>query len=499
MSRVVTATMGKRRPSHQHSTRTCLQYFLKPDVWLLLFSSTWNPNPDAGWLWYCRSKLKYPASYSEGAPIMSAIVALGFLLLLASLATKKVKTLTAETTELARTKLAGVIPGYLCIDGDMGYERDWALSASTFTACATKTGQDELLPQYIDYPLIIFHDGSDVREYAQMLQCCGILQYWYSDDEMSQVISGAWSEMMESRKRAVQEWQQQWGSIACQANFHVLQARYNDTVLPPSGGKFKGVALGEFQEAVGDSFAGAININSLYYAKVSKERADSQIDYVNKLTPYRNVTFDEYSAVLNGTWMIWDGADGTGGRMWLSLSQSWETAECLKDHAAPEGIALMPGICPEAQGIFLIPGHLHSYRCTNGIDETHWNVWSDFLFVAQQQSNITFLHFIDVLSYADMYALYTAALGALFAGFALVIGNLACMLPYMFVLMFRGLGNLARATADGIQGRICGVHTHYWQRHLRRVLHDIALRARDSELQARVAKPKMHMTASAGC
>lgn len=139
--------------------------------------------------------------------------------------------------------------------------------------------------------------------------------------------------------------------------------------------------------------------------------------------------------------------------MWLHLHQDGDTAKCVLDflqnsvRGAQEKLA-------HCSNSFLTPREVLPYSCSKGVDDTAMQKAEEFILIAKRRNTVSFL-FMQDLSSDDVYAIYTGALGSVFAAVACVAATAVLVIV---VLVWRVLfGTGTDVCRCGIVQRSCNV------------------------------------------
>ena len=125
-------------------------------------------------------------------------------------------------------------------------------------------------------------------------------------------------------------------------------------------------------------------------------------------------TFNDFSSQGTFTWRIIAGED----KLWLNVTQNSSTSQCLanskwSDYLAPPFVTNISH--GRNRSVWLMPSTFKPYLCSGGVDIEAADSFSSFLLAAQQQLADGHSFFkINVNSYNDLYAVFTATLGCVF-------------------------------------------------------------------------------------
>ena len=124
--------------------------------------------------------------------------------------------------------------------------------------------------------------------------------------------------------------------------------------------------------------------------------------------------FNDFGSQGTFTWRIIAGED----KLWLNITQNSSTSQCLANSKWSEylGPPFMTNISHgRNKSVWLMPSTFKPYVCSGGVDIEAADSFSSFLLAAQQQLADGHSFFsINVNSYNDLYAVFTATLGCVF-------------------------------------------------------------------------------------
>ena len=146
-------------------------------------------------------------------------------------------------------------------------------------------------------------------------------------------------------------------------------------------------------------------------------------------TPPASLEVFEELHTVDGVWRIQTEKDQV---VWLGFNQTQETATCLGTNPDTYEfwvrntgcrIPLSDHILSAGPVLWLMPTSLTQFECSEGEDLSYFDVYSGFKTAAQQKEAKPFLR-MKVASYADLFAKYTAILGALFGAVTILIASI---------------------------------------------------------------------------
>ena len=121
------------------------------------------------------------------------------------------------------------------------------------------------------------------------------------------------------------------------------------------------------------------------------------------------------------TWKM----DAGGKTLWIAVGQDNITSQCMASQAWSSFVAApnrtYNGSSSENTSFWLVPSAMKPYLCSGGVDILAAESYSSYILAAQQQvaqSQPCFT--IEMNSYNDLYAIYTATLVCLFGAFVVV-------------------------------------------------------------------------------
>jgi hypothetical protein len=169
------------------------------------------------------------------------------------------------------------------------------------------------------------------------------------------------------------------------------------------------------------------NFSSTFYLPAAARQTDpGMVNHYLQITRYGILARLLDVPVLSGTWRL-EFADGSDV-LWLHVSQTAATAQCLGDS--------QHNFCDMAEPIangtrrepaVLMPDQFFSYRCFGGVDVAYQQTLETFRSLAKSSAAGKLLGF-SYHSREDLYALYTAAMTAMFGAFAALVGVLSVAL-----------------------------------------------------------------------
>ena len=118
--------------------------------------------------------------------------------------------------------------------------------------------------------------------------------------------------------------------------------------------------------------------------------------------------------------------------VWLRISQTPETAICLGTNSTTyafwvRSIGCRPDLLDRnlsaGQAVWLMPTSFTQSQCSEEVDLSYSAVYSGFQAAAQQKYSGKFLH-IEVNSDNDIFAIYTAILGACFGAVTILVASI---------------------------------------------------------------------------
>lgn len=402
--------------------------------------------------------------------LVACLVSLIPLVVLAVLAGKRASEFDKQATKIAKHSMASLHPGALCVPGF----RDEQASVSNYLGfyCTGDHGRisddTNLSAYYTEFPLSSWTPQNPDRwphstiawQQAQSmvlaLHCCGAVDYFYTVDDLiawaedltneqadndfiNNVSAKLESVMADDRQAACLKISLNRfcpdkisDPVRIYKNTHHDEGKCNDTNNRLNTANIPTDGLVTATDRLRDSID--VNFNYNFYTNRST--------YANKFWRSQDHLNYRNAQAFNGVLKI-DPGNGFGV-IWLRIHQDNKTAFCIGQNDSTSDFWERNTGCHSfgpPSDLWLGAGILRNYKCTDdGVDVESSAIYSQFQTAAQQQSARPFLH-ISINGYNDLYAIYTAVLGALF-------GVSATAFASVITLVMQLLANFLNATSN---------------------------------------------------
>ena len=397
-------------------------------------------------------------------PLVAGTITVILLVALATLAGKSVDNYNKKTVERAKNSLAFLHPNALCIPGlrsELSAISDHMGFSCMKNDTAVLGAQNDIyrfVPKNPDgeWPRRVI-PGRQARSIVLALHCCGAVNYFYTPDhlrtwannltysENDEVFIGNMSAIFRSIREVDRRaacltmlGNRYCGEKISDANNVYDSPDYNKTRCKKTIDSLNSITL-----LPGSLTSAANRLEQFYkdfkYNLYNDRSAD--IDYINSLWQFGSaptpVIFAREFAV-DGVLKIDTGEAGSFGSIWLNISQTFETAYCMGAHDTTSDFWKRSTNCAGIAA-WLRPTGFSYYGCTDdGVNTEFSEIYSQLQVAAQQKLEGKFLQ-ITIHGYNDLYAVYTAILGALIATFAAVFISIMTVMIQLLVNIWNSI------------------------------------------------------------
>ena len=375
--------------------------------------------------------------------LVACLISLIPLVILAILAGKRASEFDKQVTKIAKHSMASLHSGALCVPGF----RNEQASVSNYLGfyCTGDHGKisddTNLSAYYTEFPLSSWTPQNPYRwphstiawQQAQSmvlaLHCCGAVDYFYTVDDLI-----AWAENLtneqadndfinnvSAKREGVMADDRQAACLKISSNRFCLEKISNPVSIYQSThrdeGKCNDINKGlKTANIPKDGLVTATDrLRNTMDVSFNYNFYTNRSTYANKFWRSQDHLNYRNAQAFNGVLRI-DPGNGFG-IIWLGIHQDNKTAFCIGQNESTSDFWERNTGCHSfgpPSDLWLGAGILRSYKCTDdGVDVELSAIYSQFQTAAQQQLASSFL-LISINSYNDLYAIYTAVLGALF-------------------------------------------------------------------------------------
>lgn len=290
------------------------------------------------------------------------------------------------------------------------------------------------------------------------LHCCGAVEYFYTVDGISKMVNSS----DDTEDALLKSWKEEYARNADidrkGACLKLLESKYCEEIYTNGSSVIRGRSpyFNEILCTGKRAEIGALNLTGVspkgltLTSEIFQQGHYSSVDHflyvkglardINKVTradQYQASSDSEFKRVhvFEGTWAM--NAHDDNGMLWMKIRQTNNTAKCLGSTDLSEFWSRNTG-CRENQPLWLTPGLFSPYFCLDGVNVDRFQQYSASFEGAIQEQSARAEPFlgIRVNGYNDLYAIYTAVLGALLGVAVLLIANI-CLLITRVVLWAR--------------------------------------------------------------
>ena len=408
--------------------------------------------------------------------ITSGVLVMLMLLAMALAAGTRVKELDRETTQAAKASMSLSHPDAMCIPGLEGGNASYSSRIDFVCTDVGSTGyiweRDDLslfVPRQIpSWPPFYLDYQSQAIATILALYCSGAVEYYYTAEDVQM-----WANSSDGYNRkgsaegllgslrddyAARQGNDRRGacltlhmSKVCQRQYSnaidiFANAYYNHTQCDSLQDTFNALPLPQQGLVAASKRFKACNNEQKVTHSLYVDRSATELNAVSNDPKHAAQNSTEFFRIhaLRGTWKV-DMGSGCA-TVWMGINQTNDTARFLgrnktlyefwfrnsKCHMQPDNKDDHAG-----QSLWLMPHWVKPYECEDGVNQAFNVQYSGFQTAAQLRiaSKKSFFY-ICVKSYADLYAIYTAVLGALFGSVVLLIAGVVIVLVQINLHVF---------------------------------------------------------------